>query len=169
MTKDSSHGHKTRFQTLPGLDAGRKSGRSAGHEKDCQTANQGPSEVCCCFSVCTFLFAPPTLTCFHGQTVHFSCCFSSSITACCPLQEGERRVTPLHLLAELADPSDYSIHGTNSSSLHSLLSTAPASTLYRSRRAQRSCILYASVCGGRWDDTVDVYHPVCPRCDHHSI
>jgi hypothetical protein len=27
-----------------------------------------------------------------------------------PLQEGETRVTPLHLLAELADPSDYSTH-----------------------------------------------------------
>jgi hypothetical protein len=31
-----------------------------------------------------------------------------------PLQEGEKRVTPLYLLVSMADPSDYSMHETSS-------------------------------------------------------
>jgi hypothetical protein len=36
----------------------------------------------CYFTVYTFLFTP-TRRSFYGPTVHFSCCFSSSIPTCC--------------------------------------------------------------------------------------
>jgi hypothetical protein len=50
-----------------------------------------------------------------------------------PLQEGETKVTPLHVLVEMADPSDYSTHENQLILRHSSLNTAPTSTLYRAQ------------------------------------
>jgi hypothetical protein len=55
-----------------------------------------------------------------------------------PLQEGHSNLTPLHDLAELADPFDYSTHENSS------LNMAPTSTLYRPHTVERRCTMHVT-------------------------
>jgi hypothetical protein len=59
-----------------------------------------------------------------------------------PLQEGESRETPLHDLALLADPFDYSTHENQLILAKQLVEHG--ATLYRAQRAKRPCTGHAS-------------------------